>query len=146
MFFLTFTSFQPAEDLIKEIAILEMKLSLWRSGFFHCIRRHSRKESHFYPNLKEHRNQLQPHTKGCLRKIPDMTVTPKFESSAMNSNFFNSAKESGHISGAKTLLDSSIHRSNSSLSHRSASFRTRMGIKGAVLSYHSVPLSMLEVS
>ncbi|XP_057493867.1 uncharacterized protein LOC130779286 [Actinidia eriantha] len=136
---------KPAEDLIKEISILEMEvvnmekylLSLYRKTFEERV-----------PFLSELDGKSKPTSATHKRMSSEDSghdVTPKYESSVMNSNFFNPVKESGRISGEKTLLDSSIHRSNSSLSHRSASFRTRMGsIKEAVFSYHSLPLSMLE--
>ena len=56
--------------------------------------------------------------------------------------------EADDVWDAEKLLDSSIHRSHSSLSQRSAcSFRAspRKFLNTAVDSYHSLPLSMLEV-
>lgn len=61
----------------------------------------------------------------------------------------NLFKESGDILGAQILVDSSIGRSHSSLSQRSPiALRTNLlgTLAEAVDSYHSLPLSMLEVS
>lgn len=61
----------------------------------------------------------------------------------------NQLKECNDNWEPQKLLDSSIHRSHSSLSQRSAcSFRTsspKESLNKAVDSYHSLPLSMLEV-
>lgn len=61
----------------------------------------------------------------------------------------NPSKECSKVLGAQPLLDSSIHRSHSSLSQTAAcSFRTsppRPTVAEAAHSYHSLPLSMLEV-
>jgi hypothetical protein len=62
----------------------------------------------------------------------------------------NPLKECNDIWGTQKLLDSSIHRSHSSLSQRSACLtRTSPPMKfqtKAVDLYHSLPLSMLEVN
>jgi hypothetical protein len=66
-----------------------------------------------------------------------------------NSNA-NPPKECSDIWGTRKLLDSSIHRSDSSLSQHSACLtRASPSMKfltKAVDSYHSLPLSMLEVT
>lgn len=68
--------------------------------------------------------------------------------SARNSHG-NPPKECNDVWETQKILDSSIHRSHSSLSQHSAcSIRTSspmMSLNKAVDSYHSLPLSMLEV-
>lgn len=64
-------------------------------------------------------------------------------------NSLGSLQECDDMWEPEKLLDSSIHRSHSSLSQRSfCSFRTspRKFLNNAVNSYHSLPLSMLEVT
>lgn len=86
--------------------------------------------------------------------------TPKFNatsSSAINTgcsmpsedSLDNSLKQSEDILGAQILFDSSIGRSHSSLSQRSPIVlrNSSLGtLTEAIESYHSLPLSMLEVS
>lgn len=62
----------------------------------------------------------------------------------------NASKECNGIWESEKLLDSGIHRSHSSLSQRSACSITTspplISLAKAVDSYHSLPLSMLEVT
>ena len=60
----------------------------------------------------------------------------------------NPPKESNDVWGTEKLLDSSIYRSHSSLSQRSAYSvaSPQKPLAKAVDLYHSLPLSMLEVN
>lgn len=132
--FYTSVSSQPAEDLIKEIAILELEvvylekclLSMYRKTFDERASILSTFDENSYSNSAMNKSRFPDH--------PGHHIT---------------RKESGHLSGSMIVENSSIHRSHSSLSQHSAcSFRTYppMGtLSKAVNSYHSLPLSMLEV-
>lgn len=124
---------KPAEDLIKEIAILELEvvylekclLSMYRKTFDERASILSTFDENSYSNSAMNKSRFPDH--------PGHHIT---------------RKESGHLSGSMIVENSSIHRSHSSLSQHSAcSFRTYppMGtLSKAVNSYHSLPLSMLE--
>lgn len=65
------------------------------------------------------------------------------------SPFGNPPEECTEKKGAPNLVDTTILRSHSSLSHTAASFKPSPSVgflADAVDSYHSLPLSMLEVS
>ncbi|CAL5333651.1 unnamed protein product [Camellia sinensis] len=111
---------KPAEDLIKEIAVLELEVVYLERYLLSLYRR----------TFDERVSFLS-------------TVDEKSKSKSAAHDWMLS-----EVSGANTIVDSGIHRSHSSLSQRSAhSFRTSppMGtLAEAVQSYHSLPLSMLQ--
>ena len=111
------------EDLIKEMAVLELEVVYLEKYLLSLYRKTFDQKSRQIKNEN-------------LVKNSDHSLSP--------------SKESDDLLGGKTLTDSSIHRSHSSLSQRSArSFRTYAptgALAEAIESYHSLPLSMLEVS
>ncbi|KAL5562581.1 hypothetical protein UlMin_032328 [Ulmus minor] len=134
---------KPTKELLKEIAVLELEivylerylLSLYRKTFDQQMPSGSTMDG-------RNDSALVPH-----RGISS-------ENLAIQSGHFVSPRTSvgnNEICEPEKLLDSSIHRSHSSLSQRSAcsSFRISSPAKfqnKAVDSYHSLPLAMLEQS
>ncbi|XP_057495484.1 uncharacterized protein LOC130780513 [Actinidia eriantha] len=112
---------KPVEDLIKEIAVLELEVVYLEKYLLSLYR-------------KTFDEKSRPIKNENLVKNSDHSLSP--------------SKESGDLLGGKILTDSSIHRSHSSLSQHSArSFRIYAptgALAEAVESYHSLPLSMLE--
>ncbi|KAL7206627.1 hypothetical protein ACSBR2_019361 [Camellia fascicularis] len=146
---------KPTEDLIKEIAVLEMEVVYMEKCLLSLYRKTFDERASFLSTLDEKSTSTSTTHKWVSLKVPGHNVSTKNESSVINSNCFppsqdsiyNPPKESGDISGTKALLDSSIRRCHSSLSQRSAcSFiASPMGsFAEAVHSHHSLPLSMLE--
>ena len=96
--------------------------------------------------------------KEMFRKVPEYDIMSEKEDPVTHSTHHmlpqnsigNPLKECNDIWGTQKQLDSSIHRSHSSLSQRSACLsRTSPPMKflnKGVGSYHSLPLSMLEVT
>ncbi|KAL1563987.1 hypothetical protein AAHA92_06400 [Salvia divinorum] len=123
---------KPAENLIKEIVLLELEvvclekylLSMYRTSFS---------------------KRLSP-----LPKTDAQTPTwrsvevGKTSLESVNEDSVNPCNE---LLGSDVLADTGIYRSHSSLSHSAASFRASPpygAIAEAIDSYHSLPLSMLE--
>lgn len=96
--------------------------------------------------------------KEMFQKVPEYDIMSEKEDSAVHSthsmlpqnSIGNPLQECNDIWGTQKQLDSSIHRSHSSLSQRSACLtRTSPPMKflnKGVGLYHSLPLSMLEVT
>lgn len=137
------------EDLIKEISVLEFEvvylekylLSLYRKRFQGKVSNHSKTVSTKSDsaigkwNLSEFRAHGISTKNGSSMTLPhDLGENP--------------LKESGEFSAKETIIDSSIHRSHSSLSHRfdrSLEKTYPIGILSEDANpYHSLPLSMLE--
>ncbi|CAK9142610.1 unnamed protein product [Ilex paraguariensis] len=147
---------KPAKDLIKEIAALELEvvhlekylLSLYRKNFAKRVLSRSTMAERSKPTSTTHESMFS--------EVSGHDITPKKENSVIDSSCSlppqdlceNPAKECSDVLRVQTLVDSSILRSHSSLSQRSASsFRTcpTLGtVAEAVHPYHSLPLSMLE--
>ncbi|KAF2283636.1 hypothetical protein GH714_012868 [Hevea brasiliensis] len=147
--------FEPATELIKEIALLELEvvhleqhlLSLYRKAFGQQI-------SSVSPSSKYERSKSPVTTpRGRSLDVSRPDTMPKRETSAVQSgcgSHDNPCKESSGIGGEEKLLDSGVHRCHSSLSQRSA-FPTRTSppeesLGRAVRACHSQPLSMMEVT
>ncbi|KAF8410618.1 hypothetical protein HHK36_003150 [Tetracentron sinense] len=149
---------KPAKELIKEIAVLELEvvyleqhlLSLYRKAFDQQI-------SFLSPSTIDERLKSPSDTqKGMFVEVSGLDIPIKREISAVQFNHLNLPgdslanpwKESNATASADKLLYSSIHRSHSSLSQRSAcSTRTSPPMEAlakAVRACHSQPLSMLE--
>ncbi|XP_058214045.1 uncharacterized protein LOC131325673 isoform X2 [Rhododendron vialii] len=130
---------KPAEDLIKEIAVLELEvvylekylLSMYRKNFDERVSILTTFDSNL--NSNSNSNSKSATHKSIFREAPGHHIA---------------RKESGDLSGSMILENSSIQRSHSSLSQHSAcSFRAYPPVgtlAEAVHSYHSLPLSMLE--
>nr|XP_016479610.1 PREDICTED: uncharacterized protein LOC107800872 isoform X2 [Nicotiana tabacum] len=130
------------EELIKEVAVLELEvmylekylLSLYRKTF--AKRLESLSKERKLSEVKKHNN------KSMENPITNST-------SPSPSPFENPREECNVTAGAPNLVDTTIVRSHSSLSHTAASFKPSPSVgflADAVDSYHSLPLSMLEVS
>lgn len=144
---------QPATELIREVAVLELEvayleqylLSLYRKAFDQQI-------SSVSPPAKDERSKSPINTpKGRILQASRPDITSMRESSAVQSGceaLDNPCKEPNTIGGEK-LLDSAVHRCHSSLSQRSAFFtRTQPpadSLAKALRACHSQPLSMMEV-
>lgn len=150
-----FMRLQPATELIKEIAVLEVEvmhleqylLSLYRKAFDGQV-------SSVSPPTKDERiNSPLTTPRARLLDASKAGLALKRESSEVQSgcqSLENPWKESNGIGGEEKLLDSSVHRCHSSLSLRSA-FSTRASPPGdssakAVRYCHSQPLSMMVVT
>ncbi|KAF9684326.1 hypothetical protein SADUNF_Sadunf04G0106600 [Salix dunnii] len=143
----------PAKELIKEIAVLELKvvylerylLSLYRKTFEEQVLSLSTKDERGDERFKMSSNTH----KGMCPSVPgnENDIMSDKDRSADNASHLTSlTKECNGTWGPAKLLDSSIHRCHSSMSQRSigTSPITRL-IARAVDSCHSLPLSMLEL-
>ncbi|KAL2254710.1 UNVERIFIED_CONTAM: hypothetical protein Sindi_0265700 [Sesamum indicum] len=148
---------EPVENLIKDIAMLELEVIYLEKYLLSMYRRSFAKRLSTLPTADERpRTNAETHNqtsssevaKSNLESVNEnsvircSTVVPHDDSAIMFSTKCND------IMGAETLIDTGIDRSQSSLSHRSAcSFRTSPpfeAVAEAVDAYHSLPLSMLE--
>lgn len=150
--------FQPAENLIKEIAVLELEvvyleqylLSLYRKTFDRQISSVTTVNDRLKSSSTAHKLMFQEVSGDNMISKTENSVSHSGHLSSPRVSFDNPPKECNDIWGAQKLLDSSIHRSHSSLSHRSTCpTRTSPSMQilaKAIDSYHSLPLSMLEVT
>lgn len=130
-------SVQPAEDLIKEIALLELEVVYLEKYLLSMYRRSFAKRLSALPTVEEV-------AKASLESVSeDSVITPRDDSANALHPRCND------VLGADPLSDTGIYRSHSSLSHSACSFRASPPHGGAVAealdAYHSLPLSMLEV-
>ncbi|KAF8377467.1 hypothetical protein HHK36_030845 [Tetracentron sinense] len=136
---------KPTKELIKEVALLEMEvvyleqylLLLYRKAFDQQI-------SSLSPSIMDERLKSPSITqKGMFMQASELDITPKSENSAVQ---YSRLQMPG--GNAEKLLDSSIHRTHSSLSQRSAcSTRPSPPVETLAKdawSCHSQPLFMLE--
>ncbi|XP_043709253.1 uncharacterized protein LOC122658386 isoform X2 [Telopea speciosissima] len=120
---------KPAKELIKEIAVLELEvvyleqylLSLYRKAF-------DQKNSDLSPSTMDERVKSSSFTqKGMILKISGRDILSERENLAVQSarpplhqdSIAKAWKDISDVQGAKELFDSGIHRSHSSLCHRS---------------------------
>ncbi|XAR72846.1 hypothetical protein NMG60_11019624 [Bertholletia excelsa] len=147
---------KPAEELIKEIAILELEVVYLEKYLLSLYRNAFGERASFVSALDQKSKSITTTHEWILPEVPEHVPSTGNEKSPVeNSSHFllpkelrvNSLKESGEI-GTKEIVDSSIQRSQSSVSQCSAhSFRTSPpagALAEAVHSYYSLPLSMLE--
>ncbi|XP_073027704.1 uncharacterized protein [Primulina eburnea] len=147
---------QPAENLIKEIALLEMEVVYLEKYLLAMYRRNFSKKVSSLPTVDE-QQKTDSRTNGyVVLELPRTNLGSASENSFIR--YSKSAKNDNpggdtlwrcdDILGAETLVYSGIDRSHSSLSQYSASsFRISPPFEAfaeAVDSYHSLPLSMLE--
>ncbi|KAG8368284.1 hypothetical protein BUALT_Bualt15G0029300 [Buddleja alternifolia] len=120
---------KPAENLIKEIAMLELEIVYLEKYLLSMYRKNFAKR---LSNLAE-----RPKTNSETHNVTSLEVAVR-----------NDSEEMFHSMGAETVVDSGIYRCHSSLSHHSASsFRASPSFEAlaeARDAYHSLPLSMLE--
>jgi hypothetical protein len=145
---------QPAKELIKEIAVLELEvvylerylLSLYRKTFEQQVSSLSTKDERDHERFKMSSNTH----KGMFPSVPgkENDIMSDKDHSADNASHLTSlTKERNDTRGPEKLLDSSIHRCHSSMSQRSiGTSPTTRSVARAVDSCHSLPLSMLEVT
>nr|GMC81085.1 uncharacterized protein LOC109161268 [Ipomoea batatas] len=147
---------KPAEDLIREIAVLELEvvslekylLSMYRKAFDKRLSALSTKNHKEKEELSRKEMIFSEANKPADCKSTEKRPVIASTSPALQQpqGLVNSPPKecSG---GTQKLLDSSILRTHSSLSHAGCSFRTSPPIGAlaeALDSYHSLPLSMLE--
>ncbi|XP_019165135.1 PREDICTED: uncharacterized protein LOC109161268 [Ipomoea nil] len=136
---LTPTQVHNAEDLIREIAVLELEVVSLEKYLLSMYRRAFDKRLSAL-SVKNHKEKEELSRKEMIFSSEKRGVTstsPALQPQGM----VNSPPEE------QKLLDSSILRTHSSLSHAGCSFRTSppIGVLAEALdSYHSLPLSMLE--
>ncbi|XP_021273634.1 uncharacterized protein LOC110408847 isoform X4 [Herrania umbratica] len=141
---------QPATELIKEIAVLELEvvyleqylLSLYRKAFDQQI-------ASISPSKRDERLKSPVDTpRGRFPEVSRPDGLSKVENSAVKSAYGDKLWKEPSGIGAEKLLDSGVHRCHSSLSQRSA-FSSRTSppdetLDKAVRACHSQPLSMVE--
>ncbi|KAK2978357.1 hypothetical protein RJ640_016459 [Escallonia rubra] len=138
---------QPAKDLIKEISILEMEVVYLEKYLLSLYRKTFDKRVSSMRTMGEISKPDSATQEGTLLEVPGYENLITRSSTLPRDSKANPFKECSGILGGQELVDSSIHRSLSSLSHCSAySFRTPPlgALAEAVHSHHSLPLSMLE--
>lgn len=153
-----FSLFQDAKELIRDIAVLEMEVVYLEQYLLSLYRKTFDQRVSSLPTMDKRLKLAASTDEGMFSEFCRSDITSEKEYSVVQTSnlkpyensFFNPPKEGNDIWGAQKLLDSGIHRSHSSLSQRSAcSIRTSPQLKSlakAVDSYHSLPLSMLEVT
>ncbi|XP_050262096.1 uncharacterized protein LOC126706604 isoform X1 [Quercus robur] len=141
---------KPAQELIKEIAVLELEV-VYLEQYLLSLYRNKFDQQKSCVSIVEGRLN-----KERFRKVPEYDIMSEKEDPVTHSTHHtlpqnsigNPLQECNDIWGTQKQLDSSIHRSHSSLSQRSACLsRTSPPMKflnKGVGSYHSLPLSMLE--
>ncbi|XP_051146829.1 uncharacterized protein LOC127262261 [Andrographis paniculata] len=136
---------QPAEDLIKEIARLEMEILHLEKYLLSMYRRNFVKRlSTISTQAERHKTNDEMHI-WMTPSEANLHSGNEQDSSTFSANdavFPN--KRGGDILGADALIDGGIGRSQSSLSHYSASSFRAEAVTEAVDAYHSLPLFMLE--
>nr|AAO59425.1 putative ternary complex factor MIP1 [Antirrhinum majus] len=144
---------QPAENLIKEIALLELEveylekylLSLYRRSFTKRLSTLQAVDKRPKPNVETHKRTFSEVPKTNLASVREDSV---ISCSTLENTTDMFTKERNDIFEEEQLYDSGICRSQSSLSQHSAcSFRVSPSFESlarGVDSYHSLPLWMLE--
>nr|XP_023887113.1 uncharacterized protein LOC111999224 [Quercus suber] len=141
---------KPAQELIKEIAVLELEVVYLEQYLLSLYRKKYDQQKSCVSTVEGRLN------KEMFRKVPEYDIMSEKEDPVTHSTHHmlpqnsigNPLQECNDIWGTQKQLDSSIHRSHSSLSQRSACLsRTSPPMKflnKGVGLYHSLPLSMLE--
>ena len=134
-----------------EVVYLEQYLlSLYRKTFDRQISSVSAVDDRLKSTSTAHKRMFQEDSSDKIISKSDNSVIHSGHLLLPQDSIDNPPKECNDIWGAQKLLDSSIHRSHSSLSQRSTCpIRTSPSmhtLAKAVDSYHSLPLSMLEVT
>ncbi|KAK6136834.1 hypothetical protein DH2020_029429 [Rehmannia glutinosa] len=149
---------EPAEDLIKEIALLELEIIYLEKYLLSMYRRKFAKRLSTLPRVDEKPETNDEIHNRISSEVAKTNLEPlNEEDSVISYRNFVSRDDSANmlptikcndILGSDNLIDSGIFRSHSSLSQHSAcSFRmspTFEAVVEGVDAYHSLPLSMLE--
>lgn len=148
---------QDAKELIKDIAVLELEVAYLEKYLLSMYRKNFDKR---FSSLKTIDESLKPTAVAHKEMFSDLiqehdVMSEKGNLAIQSSEPVSSRYSIGnpsiecndHVWGTEKLLDSSIYRSHSSLSQRSAYSVTspQKAVAKAVGLYHSLPLSMLEV-
>ncbi|MBA0642743.1 hypothetical protein Goklo_027086 [Gossypium klotzschianum] len=136
---------KAAKELIKDIAVLELEVAYLEKYLLSLYRQ---KFDKTFLSLKSIDENLKP-TSMAHKEMFQEVQTHDFMSGDLVStrnSIGNPPKECDDVWGAEKLLDSSIYRSHSSLSQRSAYSvnSPQRAVARAEELYHSLPLSMLE--
>ncbi|KAL5715090.1 hypothetical protein ACHQM5_016968 [Ranunculus cassubicifolius] len=148
---------KPAEDLIKEIAVLEWEVGHLEQYLLSLYRKAFNQKISCTPNpIKEEKIDSPPVIhKGTCPKNNEFDKTLKRENLVAHSchirlpddSFTNQRKDVNSSMGNEGLLDSGIYRSHSTLDQRSA-YGTRNSPPennaNGIWSFHSQPLSSME--
>ncbi|KAM6541731.1 hypothetical protein CsatB_006178 [Cannabis sativa] len=145
---------KPTKDLIKEITVLELEIQYLERHLLSLYRKTFDQKVLSVSTVNGRLNSVLSTEKGISSEASSQDIIPQKETSVIYSGSsvsprfsLGNSQECVDAWEPEKLLDSSIHRSHSSLSQRSAcSFRAspRKFLNKAVDSYHSLPLSMLE--
>ncbi|KZV52983.1 hypothetical protein F511_31948 [Dorcoceras hygrometricum] len=147
---------QPAENLIKEITLLEMEVVYLEKYLLAMYRRNFAKRASSLPTVDEQQKTDSRTDCSVVLEVPRTKMGSVTEDSFIRCSKTAKNDDPGgelhckydDILGAEILVDSGIDRSHSSLSQYSASsFRTSSpfeAVAQVVESYHSLPLWMLE--
>ncbi|KAF9675975.1 hypothetical protein SADUNF_Sadunf09G0090000 [Salix dunnii] len=140
---------QPAKDLMKEIAVLELEvvcmerylLSLYRKTLDHQVSSLSTKDE-----MDDERFKMSSDAhRGMFPAVPRNDIVSVNDNSSDNTSHLTSLTKECNGSWGLKMLDSSIHQCPSSISQRSiGTYPPTRSIARAMDSYHSLPLSMLE--
>lgn len=146
-----FSWLQHAQELIKEIAVLELEVVYLEQYLLSLYRKKFDQQISSLPTVEERSNWTAVMPKENFGEVGGYDAISEKEDRVIHSSPLMLPRNSSanppewiDLRGSQKLLDSSIHRSHSSLSQNSA-YLTRTPPK-AVDSYHSLPLSMLEVT
>lgn len=147
---------KDAKELIKDIAVLELEVAYLEKYLLSMYRKNFDKR---FSSLKTIDESLKPTAVAHKEMFSDLiqehdVMSEKGNLAIQSSEPVSSRYSIGnpsiecndHVWGTEKLLDSSIYRSHSSLSQRSAYSVTspQKAVAKAVDLYHSLPLSMLE--
>ncbi|CAI9104446.1 OLC1v1003115C1 [Oldenlandia corymbosa var. corymbosa] len=146
---------QSAKDLIEDIAVLELEIAYLEKYLLSMYRKTFAKRLSSPPIVNDKSNLDPTSEKQAFLANPEDTIMQERTINAghlalSRDSVDSQQKRCDDILGSQVLIDSSIHRSHSSLSHRSAVAARNSPSQGplavaeAVESYHSLPLSMLE--
>ncbi|XP_039058159.1 uncharacterized protein LOC120201657 isoform X1 [Hibiscus syriacus] len=145
---------KDAKELIKDIAVLELEvahlekylLSLYRKNFDKTFLSLKTTDENLKPTSMAHKEMFQEVQMHDIISEKENLVTQSGNLVSSRNSIGNPPKDCNDVWGTAKLLDSSIYRSHSSLSQRSAYSvdSPQRTIAKAVEQYHSLPLSMLE--
>ncbi|WCJ33840.1 hypothetical protein M5689_015176 [Euphorbia peplus] len=133
---------KAAKELIKDIAVLELEVVCLERYLLSLYRKTFDQQVSSQPSIDK---RLQRNSTTQKRQLPVVNSQDSMTHEGNKVIQSSQPKQSDETCGREEdLLDSSIHRCYSSLSHRSPATSSLKSIVNAVDSYHSLPLSMLE--
>ncbi|KAF5745643.1 hypothetical protein HS088_TW07G01235 [Tripterygium wilfordii] len=144
---------EPVMDLMKEVALLELEIVYLERCLLSMYRKKFDQEVSSLSTMDETLKSNSSMHKGKFAEVPGHEITSKKDNSVIHSRHhvspLNSVDNRSDDLGDKWayhgLVNTSIHRSHSSLSHRSARFSPPVKcLANAIDSHYSLPLSMLK--